>query len=53
VVERAERPVRRVAAAPTPSAQRRSKADHAEKEKAAAMLVLLLLGQNRVAAASR
>ena len=53
VVERAERPVRRVAAAPTPSAQQRSKADHAEKEKAAAMLVLLLLGQNRVAAASR
>ena len=53
VVERAERPLRRVAVTPTSSVPRRSKAERAEKEKAAAMLILLMLGQNRLAAASR
>jgi hypothetical protein len=54
VVQRTTRAAHRAAVAPTPSGLRRSKvADRAEKEKAAAMLLLLMLGQDRLAAVSR
>ena len=53
-VQRTTRATHRAAVAPTPSERRRSKvADRAEKEKAAAMLLLLMLGRDRLAALPR
>jgi hypothetical protein len=50
-VQRTARAAHRAAVAPTPSGGRRSKvADRAEKEKAAAMLLLLMLGRDGLAA---
>jgi hypothetical protein len=53
-VQRTARAAHRATIAPTPSGRRRSKvADRVEKEKAAAMLLLLMLGRDRLAAVPR
>ena len=55
VVQRTARVAHRAAVAPTPSGRRRSKVtDRTEKQKAAAMLLLLMLGaRDRLAAVPR
>ena len=53
VVQQTVRAPRRAAVAPTPSRQRSTVAERAEARKAAAMLLVLMLGGNRFAAVAR
>ena len=53
VEEPTARPARRVAVAPTPTGRRSKLGSRADRDKAAAILLLVMLGGNRFAVASR